>query len=78
MNNVNFNSSFKNFIMLIFIGLNCHSFAGEEKEDDPFTAFFNPNLNVIQTGFNRKGIIDEEGHKKKAYFILKDFYLKFN
>ena len=42
MSKTNFNSSFKNFLMMIFIGLSCHSFAGEEKEDDPFTAFFNP------------------------------------
>jgi len=28
----------------------------------------------IQDGFNRKGLISDQGKKKKAYFILQDFY----
>jgi len=28
----------------------------------------------IQDGWNRKGLISEDGHKKKAFFVLKDFY----
>ncbi len=28
----------------------------------------------IQDGWNRKGLISEEGKKKKAYFVLKDYY----
>lgn len=31
-------------------------------------------LPKIQDGFNRKGLISENGQKKKAFFILKDFY----
>lgn len=30
----------------------------------------------IQDGFNRKGLISDEGNKKKAFFILQDFYRK--
>lgn len=30
----------------------------------------------IQDGWNRKGIIGEKGDKKKAFFVLKDFYDK--
>jgi len=38
--------------------------------------FRSPNrvLPEIQDGFNRKGIITENGKKKKAYYILKDWY----
>jgi len=28
----------------------------------------------IQDGWNRKGLISEDGQKKKAFFVLKDFY----
>lgn len=31
-------------------------------------------LPVIQEGWNRKGLISEDGKKKKAFFVLKDFY----
>lgn len=34
------------------------------------------NLPGIQDGWNRKGLISSEGEKKKAYFVLQDFYLK--
>jgi beta-glucuronidase len=30
----------------------------------------------IQDGFNRKGLISDKGIKKKAFFILQDFYKK--
>jgi beta-glucuronidase len=30
----------------------------------------------IQDGFNRKGLISDEGNKKKAFFILQNFYMK--
>ncbi|MGC1472656.1 MAG: glycoside hydrolase family 2 TIM barrel-domain containing protein [Psychroserpens sp.] len=30
----------------------------------------------IQDGWNRKGLISDDGVKKKAFFVLKDFYLK--
>lgn len=28
----------------------------------------------IQDGFNRKGLISDQGEKKKAYFVLRDYY----
>jgi len=28
----------------------------------------------IQDGWNRKGLISETGDKKKAFFVLQDFY----
>jgi beta-glucuronidase len=28
----------------------------------------------VQDGWNRKGLIGENGVKKKAFFVLKDFY----
>ena len=31
-------------------------------------------LPVIQEGWNRKGLISEDGKKKKAFFVLKNFY----
>ena len=31
-------------------------------------------LPKIQDGFNRKGLISEDGQKKKAFFVLRDFY----
>ena len=31
---------------------------------------------VIQDGWNRKGLIGENGVKKKAFFVLRDFYLE--
>jgi len=31
-------------------------------------------LPVIQEGWNRKGLISDDGKKKKAFFVLKDFY----
>lgn len=30
----------------------------------------------IQDGYNRKGLISNEGNKKKAFFVLKDYYEK--
>jgi beta-glucuronidase len=30
----------------------------------------------IQDGFNRKGLISDSGEKKKAFFVLQDFYKK--
>ncbi len=33
-------------------------------------------LPEIQDGWNRKGLISEEGEKKKAFFVLKNFYEK--
>ena len=30
----------------------------------------------IQDGWNRKGLISETGNKKKAYYVLQDFYGK--
>lgn len=38
--------------------------------------FRSPKRNnpVYQEGWNRKGLISSEGEKKKAFFILKDFY----
>ena len=30
----------------------------------------------IQDGFNRKGLVSDKGVKKKAFFILRDFYGK--
>jgi len=32
------------------------------------------NLPVIQDGWNRKGLISNDGNKKKAFFVLKNFY----
>jgi len=31
-------------------------------------------LPEIQDGYNRKGLISEDGKKKKAFFVLKEFY----
>ncbi|MBP6759058.1 MAG: beta-glucuronidase [Flavobacterium sp.] len=31
----------------------------------------------IQDGYNRKGLISNDGNKKKAFFVLKDFYEKY-
>ena len=31
-------------------------------------------LPEIQDGWNRKGLISEKGHKKKAFYVLKDYY----
>lgn len=31
-------------------------------------------LPEIQDGWNRKGLISEDGHKKKAFFVLKNYY----
>ena len=33
-------------------------------------------LPEIQNGWNRKGLISEKGEKKKAFFVLKEFYEK--
>ncbi len=30
----------------------------------------------IQDGYNRKGLISEKGIKKKAYYVMQDFYMK--
>jgi beta-glucuronidase len=30
----------------------------------------------IQDGFNRKGLLSSDGEKKKAWFVLRDFYRK--
>jgi beta-glucuronidase len=32
------------------------------------------NLNGIQEIYNRKGLVSEKGEKKKAFFVLQDFY----
>ncbi len=34
-------------------------------------------LPVIQDGWNRKGLISQTGNKKKAFYVLKDFYDNF-
>ncbi len=34
------------------------------------------NLALIQDGYNRKGLISSEGNRKKAFFVLQEFYLK--
>jgi beta-glucuronidase len=34
-------------------------------------------LPVIQDGWNRKGLISQAGNKKKAFYVLKDFYENF-
>ena len=31
-------------------------------------------LPEIQDGWNRKGLISEDGHKKKAFYVLKEYY----
>ena len=31
-------------------------------------------LSGIQDEFNRKGVIDEQGNRKQAYYVLQDFY----
>ena len=31
-------------------------------------------LNGIQDDFNRKGLIDEQGRRKQAFFVMKDYY----
>ena len=31
-------------------------------------------LRGVQDGWNRKGLISEKGQKKKAFFILKEYY----
>lgn len=31
-------------------------------------------LPIIQDGWNRKGIISDDGHKKKAFYVLKEYY----
>ncbi|UAM97156.1 hypothetical protein K8354_12605 [Polaribacter litorisediminis] len=33
-------------------------------------------LTNIQDGWNRKVLISETGNKKKAYYVLQDFYKK--
>jgi beta-glucuronidase len=32
------------------------------------------HLKKIQMDFNRKGLISEQGKKKKAFFTLRDYY----
>jgi len=31
-------------------------------------------LPQIQDGYNRKGLVSEKGEKKKAFFVLRDYY----
>lgn len=31
-------------------------------------------LNGIQDDFNRKGLVDEQGHRKKAFYVVKEYY----
>ena len=31
---------------------------------------------VHQKGYNRKGLLSEKGEKKKAWYIMKDYYRK--
>ncbi|WP_029038779.1 glycoside hydrolase family 2 protein [Salinimicrobium xinjiangense] len=40
------------------------------------TDFRSPRRNhpVYQEGWNRKGLIDNEGNRKKAFYVLKDYY----
>ena len=40
------------------------------------TDFRSPGRNIpkLQDGFNRKGLISEDGHKKQAFFVLKHYY----
>jgi beta-glucuronidase len=33
-------------------------------------------LSKIQDGYNRKGLIDEHGNKKKAFYILQKYYAR--
>ena len=33
-----------------------------------------PALNGIQDDYNRKGVLSEEGHKKMAWDVLKNWY----
>jgi len=33
---------------------------------------------VYQNGWNRKGLISEKGYKKKAWYVMKDFYTKYH
>ena len=33
-------------------------------------------LPIIQDGWNRKGLISDKGEKKKAFFVLKDYYIQ--
>lgn len=33
-------------------------------------------LHDVQDGWNRKGLISETGEKKKAFYILKEYYEK--
>lgn len=42
------------------------------------TDFHSPRRHLpnIQDGWNRKGLISETGNKKKAFFVLRDYYLK--
>ena len=35
-------------------------------------------LSGIQDDFNRKGLIDEQGRRKKAFFVVKDYYSSIN
>lgn len=35
------------------------------------------HLTRVQADFNRKGLISEQGQKKKAYYVLKEFYESF-
>jgi beta-glucuronidase len=42
------------------------------------TDFMSPlrQLPDVQDGWNRKGLISEKGYKKKAFFVLQDYYNK--
>jgi beta-glucuronidase len=31
-------------------------------------------LPMVQDGFNRKGLVSDRGEKKKAFFVLRDWY----
>jgi len=33
---------------------------------------------VFQNGYNRKGLLSENGEKKKAWFVLNEFYKSYN
>ena len=35
------------------------------------------HLKKIQKDFNRKGLISEQGHKKKAFYVLREYYQSF-
>ncbi len=37
-------------------------------------AYENTTLNGIQDYYNRKGLVSDKGEKKKAFYVLKEWY----